>query len=69
MRQENMKIRKLENELKQLQRAKDKSEEQFKNHLELAKSKLEKESSNVASLKDELKQREQQAKQYERDAS
>ena len=69
MRQENMKIRKLENELKQLQRAKDKNEEQFKNHLELAKSKLEKESSNVASLKDELKQREQQAKQYERDAS
>lgn len=59
MRQENMKIRKLENELKQLQRAKDKTEEQFKNHLEMAKSKLEKESSNVASLKDELKQREQ----------
>ena len=35
MRQENMKIRKLENELKQLQRAKDKTEEELDDEDEL----------------------------------
>ena len=62
LRQETMKIRKLESELKSLNRAKDKAEEQFTSHMSMAKSKLEKESANCTKLQEQLKAAEQRAK-------
>ena len=50
-----MRIRQLESEVKNLTRQKEKTEEQFTQHLAIAKSKLEKEHETCVSLKEQLK--------------
>ena len=50
-----MRIRQLESEVKNLTRQKEKAEEQFTQHLTVAKSKLEKEHETCKELKEQLK--------------
>ena len=50
-----MRIRQLESEVKNLTRQKEKTEEQFTQHLAVAKSKLEKEHETCKELKEQLK--------------
>ena len=59
-----MHIRSLESEVKNLTRLKEKTEEQFTNHLSIAKAKLEKEHANVTKLSESLKIAEARVKEF-----